>query len=120
MKDIMKQYILDLKKSRKKKYVLALVVCISAMVMFSNMICNIVFASSESISNQEKRFVSVKIKTGDTLWEIAGEYYHKSGQDKMSDYIKEIKLCNGLTGNVIHEGSYLIIPYMRCNGKELK
>lgn len=111
MKGTMKQFILDLMHFKKKRCVFILVILISMTIMFSTAICNIVFASSDNGNVQKKRFVSVKIEAGDTLWGIAENYYHKSGQDKMSDYIKEIKLCNGLSGDTIHAGRYLVIPY---------
>lgn len=113
MKGMMKCYIWNLMSYKKKKYVFIVVAFISAIMMFSSTICNIAFASSEGTDVQKKRFVSVKIEPGDTLWGIAEDYYHISGQDKMSDYIKEIKLCNGLSGETIHEGKYLVIPYFQ-------
>ena len=80
-------------------------------IMFSNIICDIVFVSSANRNRQEKGFLSIKIEAGDTLWEIAKGYYHNSGQNTINEYITEIKRCNGLSGDVIHEGNYLIIPY---------
>lgn len=111
MKDIIKNCRFNLVKWKEKKYIFALVILISGIIMFSSTICNIVFASSKTTQNQKKRFVSVKVEEGDSLWSIAKDYYSTSGQDKVDAYIKEIKLCNGLKGNTIHTGRYLIIPY---------
>lgn len=107
----MKQFIWYLKKLKKKNYVVIIVALMAVTIMFSNMICDIVFASSANGNRKEKGFFSIKIEEGDTLWEIAEEHYRNSGQDTIGNYIKEIKRCNGLSGDVIHEGNYLIIPY---------
>lgn len=111
MKNSMKWCRVSLVNWKKRRYVFALIIIILSVVMFGNAVCNIVFASSETIKVQRKRFVSVKIEKGDTLWSIAEDYYSESGKNKVSEYIKEIKLCNRLKGNTIHTGRYLVIPY---------
>lgn len=105
----------NLEKYKKKELYLGIgILFIFCMMMFSNKISNVVSASSETIVKEEKRFISVKIESGDTLWSIASDYYHVSGQDGIKAYIKEIKSCNGLQSNTIHEGRYLVIPYLEA------
>ena len=60
--------------------------------------------------NREKYVTSVKIEKGDSLWSIASQYFTEE-YDDMNSYIDEIKYSNGLTSEVIHEGSYIIVPY---------
>lgn len=66
--------------------------------------------ASASVTKDEKYVMSIKIEKGDTLWGIAKE--NITGHYKSIDeYIEEIKDCNSLTTDVIHEGQYLIVPY---------
>ncbi|MDE7298515.1 MAG: LysM peptidoglycan-binding domain-containing protein, partial [Lachnospiraceae bacterium] len=53
---------------------------------------------------------SVCIEPGDSLWSIAQEYY-SAECGSFSDYVAEIKRSNGLKGDTIHTGAYLIVPY---------
>lgn len=61
-------------------------------------------------SDWEKKFVSIQIHEGDTLWDIA-EAYYTSECVSIRDYVKEIKRTNGLKSDCIHAGNYLLIPY---------
>ena len=63
-------------------------------------------------ANTENNLIctSVKIDANDTLWSIAEEYYTGDYKD-MNAYIKEIKKANNLKSDIIHSGSYLIIPH---------
>lgn len=57
-----------------------------------------------------KKLVSVKIEQGDSLWSIATEYYSPECGD-LHNYIDEIKDTNNLSGDTIHSGSYILVPY---------
>ncbi|ROR29258.1 LysM domain-containing protein [Mobilisporobacter senegalensis] len=61
-------------------------------------------------NNRTKTVTSVLIKKGDSLWSIAGQYMTEEYSDR-NEYIQEIKECNGLTSDTIHEDQYLIIPH---------
>lgn len=68
-----------------------------------------VFASNSKIDS-DKMVTSITIEKDDTLWSIASDYItNECGS--MNHYIEEIKDCNGLTSDTIHEGQHLIIPY---------
>ena len=60
-------------------------------------------------SSGRKKFASVEIMRGDTLWSIAEE--NKTGNYTTKALVEEIKLANGLSGDRIIVGNYLIIPY---------
>ncbi len=66
--------------------------------------------SADNPTNRNKQVVSIRIEKGDTLWDIAKEYMTEEYND-INEYIKEIKLSNGLYTDTIHEGRYLIVPY---------
>jgi FOG: LysM repeat len=57
-----------------------------------------------------KLVTSVEVKKGDTLWSIASNYYSSDYVD-MNEYIKEIKMTNGLSDDNIHAGNYIVVPY---------
>ncbi len=64
--------------------------------------------TSESSSSQ-KKFASVEIMRGDTLWSIAED--NKTGNYTTKELVEEIKSANGLSGDKIIAGNYLIVPY---------
>lgn len=62
------------------------------------------------VEPKTKQVVSIQIQKGDTLWSIANEYISDE-YESLNEYIDEIKMCNGLVSDTIHEGAYLIVPY---------
>lgn len=56
---------------------------------------------------KEVSYISVYVKKGDTLWDIAKKYKQKGDIRK---YIKEIKKVNNLEDSIIFEGDVLMIP----------
>lgn len=65
----------------------------------------IIFESSGS----QKKFVSVEIMQGDTLWSIAED--NKTGNYTTKELVEKIKHTNGLNGDKIIAGRYLLVPY---------
>jgi cell division protein YceG involved in septum cleavage len=59
----------------------------------------------------QKRYTSVQIQSGDTLWELA-DTYGDSVYASKSAYIKEVIRINSLSSeDCIISGQYLILPY---------
>ncbi len=85
-----------------------LIITLFIFVLF-NIAKNVKAAVPENSGNN---FIctSVKIGEGDTLWDIAEEYYTEDYRD-INSYIEEIKQTNSLRSDVIHEGNYLVIPH---------
>jgi Na+-transporting NADH:ubiquinone oxidoreductase subunit NqrC len=91
----------------RKKYVLKnkkrfLIVVITSLTMA----CSLIFASS-AYGYKEPRYQVIKIKKGDTLWELA-QCYGNNGD--IRKYIYDIKKLNKLSSSEIFEGDYLKIP----------
>ncbi len=65
-----------------------------------------------SVSNADAKYriTSIVIEKGDTLWDLAKEYY-TSDFSSIKEYIKEIKRLNGLKNDNITAGNYLLIPH---------
>lgn len=64
---------------------------------------------SSECSGSTRKFVSVQVMRGDTLWSIAEDY--RTGNYTTKALVEEIKRANGLGGDKIMAGSYLIVPY---------
>ena len=59
--------------------------------------------------SDRKKFTSVEVMHGDTLWSIAED--NKTGNYTTQALVEEIKHANGLKGDKIIAGNYLIVPY---------
>lgn len=93
-----------------KKIILTLLITVIAIITFLILIHPRDIVVSAGNSSRIKTATSILIKEGDSLWSIAGRYITDEYSDR-NEYIKEIKECNGLTSDIIHEDQYIIIPY---------
>lgn len=66
--------------------------------------------SSFRVQPRKKIITRVLIEKDDTLWNYACQYYSKEYKS-VDELIAEIKRTNGLSCNLIKEGSYLLIPH---------
>lgn len=80
-------------------FILFLVTCLTPYIV-----------SAESDNKKIKTIETIQIASGDTIWDLAKQYYTKECGD-FKGYVAEIKKSNGLTSDKIHTGNYLIIPY---------
>lgn len=67
-------------------------------------------SSTQAEMPKVKCYTSIEIHYGDTLWGIAEQYMGEE-YDSIEDYIQEIRQMNGLTGDRITAGSWLIVSY---------
>ena len=68
-------------------------------------------SSVEATTVKEKKYVSVQVRYGDTLWSLA-ERYGEEYEDP-SVFIEDVKQFNELHGDKIKAGAYLFIPVYR-------
>ncbi len=68
-------------------------------------------SSVEATTVKEKKYVSVRVHYGDTLWSLA-EKYGEEYEDP-SVFIDDVKQFNELHGDNIKAGAYLFIPIYR-------
>ena len=66
-----------------------------------------------------KYYTSIRVSSGDTLWDIAKEYRTEEYSD-ISSYIAEVREINHLSSNQITDGMYLCIPYYSEEYKIMK
>ena len=67
-------------------------------------------AAAEPKAPTYKYYTSIRVYSGDTLWDIAKEYRTEEYSD-ISSYIAEVREINHLSSNQITDGMYLCIPY---------
>ena len=67
--------------------------------------------AKNGLSTSDKYYKSITISNHDTLWSIAEQYMDAEHYDSIQDYIDEVRQMNSLTGDFIHYGEYLVIPY---------
>lgn len=85
---------------------------LAAIVFVMVVIVGFVFFFRMDVSANDEAVIeyqTIKVEKGDTVWEIAKEYYWEPCGD-IRDYVYEIKECNQLEGYRINEGCYLCIP----------
>ena len=77
-------------------------------------ICSVFWSSivTQAAPSKEtyKYYTSIQIKSGDTLWEIAGKYMSNEYKDR-KEYMKEVCSINHISENEIHAGQFLVVPY---------
>jgi len=80
----------------------------TALLLFiSFCLLSIPFKLIQADGLQEKQYIEVVVKPGDTLWEIAKS--QNSNRD-LRKAIFEIKESNCLTGNTIQPGQTILLP----------
>ena len=59
-------------------------------------------------SKSDLQFETVYVNSGDTLWSIAETY--KPDYINLQQFMREIKMHNGMDGAMLYEGSTLLVP----------
>ena len=88
--------------------VLLLILTTASSLLFFSFRTKAQTSDDELLYNYYK---STIVKSGDTLWNFAGEYGESRYYDSKQDYIREVMLMNGLEDDQITEGQYIILPY---------
>ncbi len=94
----------------KRKLVIGIIVAVFAIMMlfvFGGMRAS---ADSTLRVNERKFFTSYVVKSGDCLWDIAGDYMTKEYMNR-NEYIDEVIESNQLESDELYPGQLLILPY---------
>ncbi len=90
---------------------------IAALTAFIIVICFVIgalFMGSRSVvdakDSREKRFTSIQVKKGDSLWSIAKERISDE-YESVDEYIDEVCETNHIYDQTITEDMYLVVPY---------
>lgn len=95
---------------RNQKILLGSVILVLAVITICSIVLGAVNTQAAPAEQSYKYYTSIEIHAGDTLWSIASDYITDDYED-MDEYIKEVCEMNHISGNEIHSGQYLTIPY---------
>ncbi|BBF42360.1 hypothetical protein lbkm_1042 [Lachnospiraceae bacterium KM106-2] len=95
--------------SNKNRYFI-LVTILACLVVFFCFTRPVFASNSPKDSKRAFRIANVEVKEGDSLWNLAKEYY-TDDYENMDHYIDEIKECNSMIDDKIYSGGYIVIPY---------
>lgn len=100
------------RERRKNILLVVLTICLVITLSFTvnGFLSN---AKTDSSDVEIKYYKSIMVESGDTLWSIANEYMGATAETEA--FINEIKRLNGLHGDTITAGSYLVVPYFSNN-----
>ncbi|MCI8402846.1 MAG: LysM peptidoglycan-binding domain-containing protein [Lachnospiraceae bacterium] len=93
-----------------KRYQMIALIVMFSLLTFSG---GVMVQAKERQRQQEpgyKYYTSILVESGDTLWEIAGQYLG-GYEGSRETYIQEVIRLNGLQGDRIQAGQYLTIFY---------
>lgn len=102
---------LRLQRERRKKCLTALLTVAATVCMI--LICSVSYRALDTNANDGfKYYTDITVKTGESLWEIAGEHVDGIHYDSRESYISEVCSINHLADeNAISAGQILILPY---------
>ncbi len=93
-----------IKKIIRRRATIALIAVVAIVISFMA-----TSLTAEGSTELEKRYKTIEIQHGDTLWSIASEYCTET--TSLEDYIKDIKFVNNLSSDNISSGNYLVVSY---------
>ena len=64
-------------------------------------------------------YKSVRIRTGDTLWDLA-EQYAPDTDLTIAQYVEKLRQMNSLKDDTIHAGNYLTVMYQEVKSARIK
>ena len=96
------------RRNRKIAVMFFSIICIIAAAV----ICRgfVVNAQKDNSVPTYKYYTEIMVQSGDTLWDIAGEYATEEYAD-LNEYMDEIRAINSLYSDDICYGDRLIVPY---------
>lgn len=83
---------------------------IITVVALFTIFCGSIITQAAPDKDTYKYYTSIQIKSGDTLWDIAGRYMTNEYRDR-NEYMKEVRSINHISGDEIHAGQFLVVPY---------
>ena len=97
-----------MQRKRKGQFILltvSFIIILSVSLIFGAFF---VSARENSAAGTDTHYKSIRIQSGDTLWDIARDNMTDE-YDSIDEYINAIKDINGLESDFIQSGQYLII-----------
>ncbi len=101
---------------RQKALIVAVIILLVSLGVLFGTSMNALASSKRDVSSLNKYYTSIKIESGDTLWNISDEYISNLNITK-AEYIHEICRLNNISENEIQTGDYIVIPYYSNENK---
>lgn len=118
MKALSSNYIVSRRYSRNRRKALLQKVKLIAILLLSIVflfgILEIFSTNVLGTKDYTKSYVSLRVDYGDTLWEIASQYYDEDILS-LQEYIDEIVRANDIVDGEIEAGSRITIPMYTTN-----
>jgi nucleoid-associated protein YgaU len=92
-----------------RRTVLILLVAVIVFFFTAFFLAKSIHANANQLKTGTKGFVSYEIKSGDTLWDIAGKYISED-YPSIPELVKAIEKTNNIRNGKIYAGNYIIIP----------
>lgn len=89
--------------NRQRRVAVGVILAVMLLVWVIN--CGIFTVTTEAA---EENFIYISVKSGDTIWSIAGEYAPE--QTDIRSFMHRISEENDINNYLIHEGQLLKIP----------
>lgn len=101
---------------KQRALIIAVIVLLVSLGILFGTSMNALASSKADVSSLNKYYTSIRLESGDTLWNIADEYIGNLNVSK-AEYIKEICVLNDISENEIQAGDYIVVPYYSCENK---
>ena len=89
-----------------------LTICLIALLAIgSSAILSKATTTEEAKNIYYKYYTQIEIESGDSLWDIAGEYMEHGPYESRKDYMNEVVEINQLSNTTIIKGQHLVVPY---------
>lgn len=88
---------------------LLLIVLCTTGIIYSKIVVEAT-PKQESSAGPYKYYTKIRVRRGDTLWNIANDYMDE-GYDSIDDFIQEVREINSIPRNTIYYGQQILIPY---------
>lgn len=106
-----REQLLKEQRTRRRR---AAVFCLTLVIMFGVGVCfGSILARAEEPAQEEvyKYYANIRLESGDTLWEIAGQYMDDVHYAGRKEYISEVMRINHLVNGHLVAGQKIIVPY---------
>ncbi len=98
------------REAAQQKKIVFSICFILAVGLISSIMFGSIKAQAASTETTYKYYTSIRIESGDTLWDIANEYVSDEYADK-NEYMNEVCEINHISADEIHAGQYIVVPY---------
>lgn len=96
-------------RGQRRMIAIVILVIVSLGILLGTGI-NALASAKEDPASYNKYYKTVRVESGDTLWDMADDYINDL-DIKKTDYIDEICEINHIDGDEISAGDYIVVSY---------